>query len=282
MRKGFYLYHTYANLFKRISAEDCAELIRALFDFSMNGAMPENLSPAADAAFAVISEEMASSFKKYDEISEKRAQSGKKGGRPAKKDEDAAEDEKAKKANAFSEKQKKQLLSEKANAFNRIEYNRVECNRVEDCNNIDYSSYSTSTQNSSSVAVATDNPVSVVETREIKEIIDAWNTLSSLGIQPIQKLMPSSKRGISLKARISEYGIDNILKAIENIRASDFLQGKNKNGWVITFDWFVLPNNFPKVLEGNYSNRSKEVESGNPFMQVLREMEAEDEQAGDY
>ena len=23
---------------------------------------------------------------------------------------------------------------------------------------------------------------------------------------------------------------------------------------MITFDWFVLPNNFPKVLEGNYDN----------------------------
>ncbi len=32
------------------------------------------------------------------------------------------------------------------------------------------------------------------------------------------------------------------------------MKGKNKNGWVITFDWFVLPNNFPKVLEGNYDS----------------------------
>ena len=23
-------------------------------------------------------------------------------------------------------------------------------------------------------------------------------------------------------------------------------------GWIITFDWFVRPNNFIKVLEGNY------------------------------
>ena len=46
-----------------------------------------------------------------------------------------------------------------------------------------------------------------------------------------------------------------MLEAIENIKASNFLQGMNDKGWVITFDWFVKPNNFVKVLDGNYSNR---------------------------
>ena len=58
-------------------------------------------------------------------------------------------------------------------------------------------------------------------------------------------------------AIIREYGIDNVLSGVERIKDSGFLQGRNKNGWVITFDWFVLPNNFPKVLEGNYDNHSE-------------------------
>ena len=53
-------------------------------------------------------------------------------------------------------------------------------------------------------------------------------------------------------ARIREYGVSNVLTAIDKIAVSDFLQEKNNKGWVITFDWFVLPNNFPKVFEGNY------------------------------
>lgn len=57
-----------------------------------------------------------------------------------------------------------------------------------------------------------------------------------------------------LTARIKEYGIENVLTAIENVKQSDFLQGRIGKGWTITFDWFVRPNNFPKVLEGNYSN----------------------------
>ena len=59
------------------------------------------------------------------------------------------------------------------------------------------------------------------------------------------------------KGRIREYGMDDLLKAMDNIRHSDFLRGENKNGWMITFDWFVKPNNFLKVLEGNYNGDRK-------------------------
>lgn len=60
-------------------------------------------------------------------------------------------------------------------------------------------------------------------------------------------------------ARIKEYGVDDILIAIDKIRHSKFLQGRSgsKRAWVITFDWFVLPSNFPKVLEGNYDDESQ-------------------------
>ena len=57
-----------------------------------------------------------------------------------------------------------------------------------------------------------------------------------------------------LVARIKEYGIDDVLKAIDNEATSDFLQGSK--GFIADFEWFVRPNNFPKVLEGKY-NRDK-------------------------
>ena len=93
------------------------------------------------------------------------------------------------------------------------------------------------------------------QTDNVRRVVNEWNKLSSLGIQSVSKLSNSSKRYKSLVARLKEYGIEDVLKAINNIRNSDFLTGKNKKGWQITFDWFVLPNNFPKVLEGNYLNK---------------------------
>ena len=90
----------------------------------------------------------------------------------------------------------------------------------------------------------------------LHSVVDAWNSLSEYGIKPISKLTSGTKRYDSLTARLKQYGLTDVLKAVDNIRHSDFLQGKidSKRKWVITFDWFVLPNNFPKVLEGQYSN----------------------------
>lgn len=90
---------------------------------------------------------------------------------------------------------------------------------------------------------------------EVRRILDEWNTLSVYGIKQVSKIDSQSKRYGNLNARLKQYGIDDVLKAIDNIRHSDFLQGKhNGKQWQITFDWFVLPSNFPKVLEGNYDN----------------------------
>ena len=64
-----------------------------------------------------------------------------------------------------------------------------------------------------------------------------------------------------LSQRISEYGSDKVLEAIEKIKQSSFLLGQNNSGWTITFEWFVRPNNFIKVLEGNYID--KKINKGN-------------------
>lgn len=90
---------------------------------------------------------------------------------------------------------------------------------------------------------------------DVQRMVETWNELQNFGIKPITKLDSISKRYGSLVARIKQYSVDEVLEAIEKIKCSDFLQGKNNNGWTITFDWFVRPNNFPKVLEGNYDNK---------------------------
>ena len=106
------------------------------------------------------------------------------------------------------------------------------------------------------------------QNNKYEAIITAWNNLVSVGINPVRSVNTGSKRDHYLRARIREYGEDAVLEAIENVKTSDFLQGKNNRGWMITFDWFVLPTNFQKVLEGNYNHRkpvaepTKEVPTG--------------------
>jgi len=89
---------------------------------------------------------------------------------------------------------------------------------------------------------------------DVRRIVEAWNELESYGIKPISRLSRGSQRHARLLARIKQYSVEDVLSAIDRIKTSEFLQGKGNRGWTITFDWFVLPNNFPKVLDGNYDN----------------------------
>lgn len=88
---------------------------------------------------------------------------------------------------------------------------------------------------------------------ELKEIIDAWNKLP---VTHIHSINGGTKRYKMVKARLAEYGINAVLEAINLVSQSPFLLGR-KTDFVITFDWFIKPNNFIKVYEGNYSNREK-------------------------
>ena len=89
---------------------------------------------------------------------------------------------------------------------------------------------------------------------DVQRIINEWNTLEEFGITPVKRMTP--KREQAVKARIRQNHMDDILEAIENIRHSSFLQGQNKEGWMITFDWFLKPGNFAKVFEGQYADKS--------------------------
>ena len=91
-------------------------------------------------------------------------------------------------------------------------------------------------------------------------LIQKWNELPD-AISKISTLKKDTQRYKMLSQRINEYGSDKILEAIEKIKQSSFLLGQNKSGWTITFEWFVRPNNFVKVLEGNYID--KKINKGN-------------------
>ena len=61
----------------------------------------------------------------------------------------------------------------------------------------------------------------------------------------------------SVKARIKDYGLAKCEEAVEVASASDFLNGKNDRSWILNFDWLFNPNNFVKVNEGKYNNKTQ-------------------------
>lgn len=97
--------------------------------------------------------------------------------------------------------------------------------------------------------------------------VDAWN---ALGLSKVVKLDPESKRALMLNKRIKDYGVDAVVQAIESVASSDFLMGKTKAHFKLTFDWLVKPNNFPKVLEGNYLNGHNDIPHTEPAYKMAR------------
>lgn len=83
-------------------------------------------------------------------------------------------------------------------------------------------------------------------------LVTNWNRITAGSFPPITSI--ENKRRQMAAARISEYGKEKFIEAIRRAVQSDFLRGQNTRGFVLTFDWFIRPNNFPKVLEGNYDN----------------------------
>jgi predicted phage replisome organizer len=104
-------------------------------------------------------------------------------------------------------------------------------------------------------------------------IKNTWNKLNE-PITNIMTLNSGTNRHNMTKARIAEYGLDTIVNAIESINNSEFLKGNNDRGWIITYDWFIKPNNFLKVAEGNYIDQTSDYEKhiGRKATQTERKM----------
>lgn len=96
----------------------------------------------------------------------------------------------------------------------------------------------------------------ILSSNKLLPVVEAWNKLK---LSKVVTIKPNTNRYKLLKARIKDVGIDKVIEAIESINNSDFLKGKNDRGWCITFDWFIKPNNFIKVLEGNYLNKGEKM-----------------------
>lgn len=93
-----------------------------------------------------------------------------------------------------------------------------------------------------------------VPKEDIQKVIDSWNAMAErTGLNKLTKLTAGSNRYKWLKARIIEYGMDDVLRAIRMIPDCTYILDK---GW-FNFAWFVRPSNFPKVLEGNYIDPAK-------------------------
>lgn len=95
-----------------------------------------------------------------------------------------------------------------------------------------------------------------VAKNDFDEIISFFNEqMKGKGIQQVAII--TSERRQAFERLMSQTGVnkDSVKQAIKNAAESDFLNGKGPKGWVASFDWMLIPQNFQKVLENNYRNK---------------------------
>lgn len=86
---------------------------------------------------------------------------------------------------------------------------------------------------------------------DFEKIQEHWNSVCTK--LPAVTVM-SKKRTATVKARVKEHGLDAVFSAMDKTAKSNFMNGQNNKGWRANFDWIMRPENFVKVLEGNYDN----------------------------
>jgi hypothetical protein len=88
-----------------------------------------------------------------------------------------------------------------------------------------------------------------VNYEEIKNVYHAV----CINLPKIRDITEARKK--ALDARINQHGLELIGEVFQKASQSNFLNGKNNEGWKASFDWLLNPNNFQKVLENNYENK---------------------------
>ena len=96
----------------------------------------------------------------------------------------------------------------------------------------------------------------VVANNDFDEIITFFNEQMKDKSIP-QVAIVTSERKQAFERLMAQTGVstESVKQAIKNAAASDFLNGKGQKGWVASFDWMMVPQNFQKVLENNYRNK---------------------------
>lgn len=97
---------------------------------------------------------------------------------------------------------------------------------------------------------------------DYQAVLDAFHE-SCPSLPKVLKLSDSRKKVI--KARLNDFGLEDIKRAFALTEQSDFLKGTNATGWQAGFDWLMKPANLTKVLEGNYENKHKTGKPGSMF-----------------
>jgi hypothetical protein len=245
---------------KTLTNEDAGILFKAIFEYAKSGNKPDVLPPVLAFPFNLFVSSFDIEQSKADEVSEKRR-------RAINKRWGKVSDSIQMNTNEYTCIQKIQMNTSDTNVYKREKENekkqktpnvfsptppislpKEKDKEKEKAERPLPASYSDAGQSPRNVSVSTPTK---------QQIIQFWNNTMTGKVIPTIKGLAHT-RETWFKARLLEYGVDAVYEVITKAAASSFLNGKNNRGFVASFDWVFRPNNFPKVLEGNYDDKDSQ------------------------
>lgn len=89
------------------------------------------------------------------------------------------------------------------------------------------------------------------ETPDYQRIMEMYNT-TCRSYPRVTRL--SEDRRKAIRARLTEYSMEDFQRLFDKAEKSSFLRGQNDRNWTANFDWLIRDRNMARVLDGNYDN----------------------------
>ena len=263
-KNSFLFMDSWITLFQSMPSQEAGDLIKAVCDFS-TGKQAEIENPLVLAMFNLIKKQMEENKDNYKAKCEKQAEYGKMGSEKrwgkTQKQEKSKENSDSIAKDSYPISEDSYPIPKDSYPINsdRVEWHKEEEEEKEEEKEEDilppYSppkgGEADSSLRSESRQNIDDYTPPKPERTDYQGVLDAYHECCP-GFPAVIKLTETRKRAI--KARLKDYGLDEIKRAFSLAGQSDFLKGSS--GWQASFDWLMKPANMTKVLEGNYTNRA--------------------------
>ena len=257
-KNSFLFMDSWITLFQSMPSQEAGDLIKAVCDFS-TGKQAEIENPLVLAMFNLIKKQMEENKENYKAKCEKQAEYGKMG---SEKRWGKTQKQEKSKENSDSIAKDSYPISEDSYPISEDSYpvnsDRVEWHKEEEKEEDILPPYSPPKGGEADSSLRSESRQNIddytppkPERTDYQGVLDAYHECCP-SFPAVIKLTETRKRAI--KARLKDYGLDEIKRAFSLAGQSDFLKGSS--GWQASFDWLMKPANMTKVLEGNYTNRA--------------------------
>lgn len=243
--QAFLFYQRWREQMKRLPDNERLQIYDAICDYAFEN-KESNLAYYLESILDNIRLTIKENQEKQQAFIESRKANGSKGGRPRKS---AETEQNIQKASGFLGNLQKPTETNNKNKKENKKENNISSSEEED---MSAETADADSAESVEIVYSEEDNENKIYCNKVAEYFN--EQMQGKQVKQIMKL--SQKRKSHIIARTKEFGKQAVAIVIQKTAASKFLNGDNSRGFLASFDWIFKPNNFTKIYEGNYDDRT--------------------------